>query len=93
MKSAYELAMERLNAEDPEVTKPLTDEQRGKLAEISSKYKAKIAEKEIFLNKQIADARAARKYDEVPQIEEQLRREKDRLNEEAEREKNKIRGC
>lgn len=93
MKSAYELAMERLNAEDPNAAKPLTDEQRRQLADISSKYQAKIAEKEIFLNKQIADAKAAGKYEEVPQIEEQLRREKDRLNEEAEREKDKVRGA
>ena len=45
MKSAYELAMERMGGDDD---KPLTDEQKEKIAEIDTKYKAKIAETENF---------------------------------------------
>lgn len=41
MKSAYELAMERLNKEDPNANKPLSDEQKTQLAEIDERYKAK----------------------------------------------------
>ena len=47
MKSSYELAMERMGDGD----KPLNDEQKAKIAEIDSKYKAKIAERKIFLEK------------------------------------------
>ena len=48
MKSAFELAMERLEKEAP--TRELTDEQRGKLAELSKVYEAKIADRVVFLN-------------------------------------------
>ena len=43
MKSAYELAMERLNKDNP--IAQITEEQKGKLGELDSKYAAKIAEK------------------------------------------------
>jgi hypothetical protein len=43
MKSAYELAMERLNAAEPGRTKPLTGEQKTALAGIDARFKAKIA--------------------------------------------------
>ena len=54
MKSAYELAMERLEKKAPAVN--LTDEQRSQLAELDSLYQAKIAEKEIFIDGQLAKA-------------------------------------
>ena len=44
MKSAYELAMERLEKKTPSVA--LTNEQKQQIAEIESTYKARIAEKE-----------------------------------------------
>ena len=47
MKSAYELAMERLQQKAPTVV--LTDEQKQQIAEIESTFKARIAEKELFL--------------------------------------------
>ena len=40
MKSAYELAMERLAKSDPNADKPLTAAQKGRLAEIDRVYKA-----------------------------------------------------
>lgn len=52
MKSSYELAMERLNKTAP-VTK-LTAKQKAALAELDSRYAAKIAEREIALNGEIA---------------------------------------
>ena len=55
MKSAYELAMERLQPEGPTVT--LTDEQRAQLAEVDSLYQSKVAEKEVFLSDLIAKAK------------------------------------
>lgn len=48
MKSSYELAMERFGGGED---KPLSDEQKEKIAEIDSKYQAKIAEQRIFLEK------------------------------------------
>ena len=47
MKSSYELAMERMGGDD----NPLTDTQKEQIAKIESKYKAKIAERKILLEK------------------------------------------
>ena len=47
MKSAYELAMERLQKGAPSIS--LTDDQKKELAEVDSTFKAKIAEKELLL--------------------------------------------
>ena len=47
MKSAYELAMERLEKQTPSAK--VTDEQRAAIAEIDSTYRARIAEREVFL--------------------------------------------
>ena len=54
MKTAYELAMERLNKSAPAAK--LSDAQKKELAELDSKYAAKIAEREIALNAEIAKA-------------------------------------
>ena len=91
MKSAYELAMERFAESDSETAKPLTQEQKEALAEIDQRYTAKIAEKEVFLQKQLNDARAQRDGAAVQQIETQLRNERSRLEDEKERAKDKIR--
>ena len=90
MKSAYELAMERLEKQSPAVK--VTDEMRRALAEIDAAYKAKIAEREVFLNAQIAKAVAARNPAEVEDIRLQLSREVRRLEEECEAKKEKERG-
>lgn len=49
MKSAYELAMERLGGE----SKELTEEQKSALADIDSRMKAKTAETEIMFDQQL----------------------------------------
>jgi competence protein ComEC len=91
MKSAYELAMERLEASDPDVSKPLTDEQKKNLAEIDTIYKGKIAEREIFLNGTLAEAQANQKWEEVELIQKQIQSERTRLEEEREEKKEKVR--
>jgi hypothetical protein len=51
MKSAYELAMERLNKSDADAgieRKPLTDAQREAIAEIRNFYEAKLAEVQVL---------------------------------------------
>jgi hypothetical protein len=91
MKSAYELAMERLQASDPDAAKPLTLEQKAKLAEIDRVFQGKIAEREIFLKQQLEAMLAASKWDEVEKIKKQLASEKARIAEEKEDEKQKLR--
>ncbi len=91
MKSAYELAMERLKAADGEATPELTPAQKKQLADINQRYKAKLAEREIFLNQQIAAARAAGNAEEFEKLNVQLRRERTSIEEDREDEKNKVR--
>ena len=89
MKSAYELAMERLEKSSPSVA--LTEEQKKEIAEVDSMYRAKIAEKELFLKDQIRKVQAAGKFDEVESLEKQLSSEIRRLQEECEAKKEKLR--
>ena len=91
MKSAYELAMERLAQSDPTAGKTLTSEQKARLAEIDRVYKGKTAEREIFLQERLEAARAADKADDVEKIKRQLTNERARLEEEREAEKDKVR--
>ena len=60
MKSAYELALERLKASDPDSVTTLTEDQKKEIADIDRRYKAKIAEKEIFLQNQLQPERVGR---------------------------------
>ncbi len=89
MKSAYELAMERLQKASPSLS--LTEEQKRELAEIDSKYRAKIAEKELFLRDQLRKAQTQGKVDEIDSLEKQLASEIRRLQEECEAKKGKLR--
>ena len=89
MKSAYELAMERLAKGAPVVS--LTDDQKKELAEVDSTFKAKIAEKELFLKDQIAKAQGAGKFDEVESLQKQLSIDVRRLQEDCEAKKEKLR--
>ncbi len=89
MKSAYELAMERLAKASP--TLVLTDEQKTQLAEIDSTYKAKIAEKELFLKDQIQKAEKAGNFEEIEKLEKQLASEIARLRQDCEAKKEKLR--
>jgi hypothetical protein len=89
MKSAYELAMERLQQASPSLS--LTEEQKKELAGIDSKYQAKIAEKELFLKDQIRKAQTEGKVDDVDSLQKQLVLEVRRLQEECEAAKEKLR--
>jgi hypothetical protein len=89
MKSAYELAMERLAKDQPIVT--LTDDQKKQLAEIDSQFKARIAERELFLKGEIAKAQATGKFEEVESLQKQLSSELRRLQEDCEAKKEKLR--
>ena len=90
MKSSYEIAMERLNKVAP--TKKMSDEQRKQIAEIDSKYAAKIAEREIFLKGEMSKAMASGQIEEIEKIEKQLVSDRKSLKAESEEKKEKIRG-
>jgi hypothetical protein len=89
MKSAYELAMERLEKASPSIS--LTEDQKKEIAEVDSVYRAKIAEKEVFLKDQISKAQNAGKPEEVGLLEKQLASEIRRLQEACEAKKKKLR--
>jgi hypothetical protein len=90
MKSAYELAMERLAKADPAAA-PLSADQKTRLAEIDRVYQGKLAERDIFLQQQLGVALAARNLDEADKIRKQISGEKARLEEEREEEKERVR--
>ena len=89
MKSAYELAMERLEKDAPSVA--LTDDQKRQIGEIDSSFKAKIAEREVFLKGEIEKARTAGKLDELEQLEKQLAVDVRNLQADCEIKKEKLR--
>jgi len=89
MKSAYELAMERLQQTSPSLS--LTDEQKKELAELDSKYRAKIAEKELFLKEQIRKAQTEGKFEDLESLQKQLASDVRRLQDECEAKKEKLR--
>ena len=89
MKSAYELAMERLEKTSPSLS--LTKDQKKEIADVDSVYRAKIAEKELFLRNQMNKAQSAGKFDEMESLEKQLASEIRRLQEACEAKKEKLR--
>jgi hypothetical protein len=90
MKSAYELAMERLAQAEP-AAQPLRPEQKARLAEIDTLYQGKIAEREIFLRQKLEAATAAGEADAVDQLRRQLADERTRLEEERDEAKERVR--
>lgn len=90
-KSALELAMERLRKKDAEagiVGAPLTDQQKAAIAEARSVCEARLAEIKILHQSKLArpfepEARA--------QLEEEFRRDAQRLNDERDRKIERIR--
>jgi hypothetical protein len=89
MKSAYELAMERLNKKSPTVK--LTDKKKQELAEIDSKYAAKFAERELLLKEEKNKAIAKGDYEAVQQLEKQLASDRKAIETEKEEKKEKAR--
>ena len=87
MKSSYELAMERMGEDE----NPLSDDQKQKISEIDSKYKAKIAERTIFLEKSVQDALSKNDQHEAEQARSILAHEIGKLEAKAESEKDRIR--
>lgn len=89
MKSAYELAMERLNKASPTVK--LTDQQKKEIAELESKCAAKIAERELFIKGEIAKAVDKGDMEAVEQLEKQLVSDRKSIQADLEEKKEKVR--
>lgn len=81
--------MERLQKAAPSMT--LTDDQKKQVAEIESSFRAKIAEREVFLRDQIRKAQAGGKLEEAAELEKQLASEIRRLQSDCEEKKEKLR--
>jgi len=89
MKSSYELAMERLNKSSPAVQ--LSARQKKQLAELDSKYAAKIAEREISFKDDINKALAGGDAEKPEQLRQQLVIERKKLQAALEEQKEKVR--
>ena len=89
MKSAYELAMERLNKTSPTVK--LTAAQKKEIADLETKCTAKIAEREIALKEEMEKAAAAGDFEKLEQLEKELVNERKKIQAELEEKKEKVR--
>ena len=91
LKSAYELAMERLQKKDADAgitNVRLTDEQKAAIAEIRNFYEAKLAEAEVLHHSKL---RAAADPAARETLEQEYRRDRERLTSERDRKIEKIR--
>ena len=81
--------MERLEKKTPSMA--LTPDQKAQIAEIESTFKARIAERELFLKGEIAKAAGAGNLEEAESLQKQLAIDIRRLQEDAEANKEKLR--
>ena len=84
MKSAYELAMERLNQESP--SRSLSDAEEAEMAEIDKKFDAKIAELTLAHDAKLATLDPVSAMD----AQQELNQEVAQLNEKRESEKDAL---
>jgi hypothetical protein len=89
MKSAYELAMERLNKSSPSLS--LSDRQKAEIAELESKYSAKIAERELLLEGEVRKAMEQGDMETLEQLQKQLASDRKNLKAELEEKKEQVR--
>ncbi len=78
-KSAFELAMERLRQKDKEAgvdERPLTGEQKAAIAEARQIHEARVAEREILHQAALGTART---HEELERLNEEFRRDMERL--------------
>ena len=89
MKSAYELAMERLSKSSPTVK--LSGEQKKEIAELESKAAAKLAERELFIKDEITKAIDKGDDEAIRQLEKQLVSDRKSIQADLEEKKAKAR--
>jgi hypothetical protein len=84
-KTAYEIILERLQKRDREQgveERPLSDEQRARIAEVRKTYEAKLAEREILYQ---SARRKASELEEFDRLEQEYRRDRERIASERDR--------
>mgnify|MGYP007063429945 FL=1 len=72
-------------------TQELSDELKAKLAELSKVFEAKIADRDVFLNSEIAKAELAGEFEAIEQLNKQLASDRKVLEAELEAKKNELR--
>jgi hypothetical protein len=90
-KSALELAMERLKKKDAEQgvsDRPLTEDQKNEIADVRRTYAAKLAQEEILFKSKM---QSVMEYEARQTLEDNYRRDVERLNHERDRKIEKIR--
>ena len=91
-KTAYELILERLKKKDHDEgveERPVSDDQRARFAELRNVAKAKLAEREIFFNQA---RRKAADPEALAALEEEYRRDRERIQSERDRKIELVRG-
>ncbi len=86
-KSSYELAMARLRQKDKDAgieERPVTEEQRARIAEIRRFYEAKLAEREILHKATLRKAEGA-EAEALEALEQEYRRDRERLGSERDK--------
>jgi hypothetical protein len=91
MKTSFELAMERLSKAAPTVK--LSDEQKRQIADLESQCAAKIAERELLLQGEMAKAVDKGDGEAMAQLEKQLVSDRKSLRAQFEEKKEKVRTC
>jgi hypothetical protein len=84
-KTAYELILERLKKKDREdgvEERPVTGEQKARIAELRRVYEARLAEREILFQ---SSRRKAADLEELDKLEEEYRRDRERIASERDR--------
>lgn len=92
LKSSFELAMERLRANDPQDAASLNDEQRERIAAARREARAKRDEAEFLHRAAIEKAKAAGDAAKIAELEDAHRRALERMNEDEETRIRAIRG-
>ena len=89
MKSAYELAMERLSKSAP--SKSLTAAQKSELADLESLYKSRLAQLDLRTQDELSAAREAGDFKKEETIRTHFQREKAQIEAEREAKKERVR--
>ncbi len=91
LKSAWEVALEKMEGREDLAVEKLTTEQKQAIHQIRQNYKARLAEAEISTQTQSKKVVESGRFDEVEKIQQHLVDDKQRLNREMEQEIEKIR--
>ena len=90
-KTAYEIILERLKKKDRDEgveQRPVTGEQRARIAELRQVYEARLAEREILYE---SSRRKAADLEALDKIEEEYRRDRERIASERDRKIEEVR--